>query len=276
MNLQEIYEPITEELIQVEVELKKQITLMCKENEYSNNVMQYFFNVPGKKLRPALVLLSAGSVKSHVSVVNYNLIYLAVAMELIHSASLIHDDIIDGSKYRRGQLTLNRYSDDRIAVLAGDLFYTRAFTLLMNILDKKVLNTVSLCIENMCYGEICEVNKSGVLFDEYLKIIKYKTANFMSICCLSASYLLDTDESNRKALEKYGLNLGVTYQLVDDYKDKDSSNSNSSILEAANKFSSKAINSLKTLDDSVYKERLEDLVNYFMMFNRKEMVASNK
>lgn len=108
MELKEIYQPISKELSQVETELKKQINSAGETQKFVNEITNRFFNAPGKRLRPALVLLSAKSVTHQQSTINNQLIHLATAVELIYSASLIHDDIVDNALHRRDQPSLNK------------------------------------------------------------------------------------------------------------------------------------------------------------------------
>jgi octaprenyl-diphosphate synthase len=134
-NFVQAHDPIKEELYEVEIVLKsigKNIT-----STSSQDIFDHFFRIPGKHLRPTLILLCSNAINPCLNIrQKEQLIHLSVAVELIHSASLIHDDIIDGDLFRRGQKTLNNVYERKIAVLAGDTLYAKAFSILSNYLDK--------------------------------------------------------------------------------------------------------------------------------------------
>jgi len=275
-TLQEIYQPIIKELALVETELKN-VLFFCghegRATDDSKQVIEYFFNVPGKRFRPALVILSACAVNYRLSTTGYQPIHLAAIVELIHTASLIHDDIVDDSSSRRGQPTLNKQFGNKIAVLAGDMLYTRAFSLLTDKYDKKIIRILSQCVEKMCGGEINELlpadGKLRTAFPEYLKIIENKTASFMAACCQCGAELNSASKKLIDGLTDYGLNLGMTYQIVDDYIDGDFVNVKDYHIKKAEEFASKAKQSIKVLKNSIYKEKLFDLVDYILNISRR-------
>jgi len=219
VELKKIYRPISEELTRVEHELERQIR---SEVGFTNEIVTYFFKVPGKRLRPALVLLSAKAVNDHpTSQALDRLLLFAAAVELIHSASLIHDDLIDGSVYRRRQLTLNRRFGNHEAVLIGDALYCRAFSILSANLPREISIAISQTTEKMCAAEI-EQSKNihaQPTRERYLEIIRDKTALFMSICCRFGADLGGGSKTDIATLERSGLNFGMAYQLMDDYHD---------------------------------------------------------
>lgn len=284
MELKEIYQPISKELSQVETELKEQVNSVSENQKFVNPVHQrwagvneiisYFFNVPGKRLRPALVLLSAKSVSEHQKPITENLIHLATAVELIHNATLIHDDIVDNALHRREQPSLNKQFGNQIAVLAGDMLYARAFSLLTDELDKKIVRILSRCVEKMCRGEIDELRKPVSSFGEYLKIIENKTAGFMSACCQAGSMLglqgvadlgLRQNAKQVSLLQEFGHNFGISYQIMDDYLDGDSAFTfKIDMLEKAKEYALRAKENIAFFNNSnsKYKESLENLSEY--------------
>ena len=138
MNLNSIYGPISKELSLVEEELKRQINIITSSQsfmhqEFISPILGHLLKVPGKLLRPALVLLCGKAVNNLETEKIDQLIKLATAVEFVHSASLIHDDIIDGSNYRRHQVSLNKQYGNQIAVLIGDIFYAQFFSILINL-----------------------------------------------------------------------------------------------------------------------------------------------
>lgn len=266
-TLGEIFHPIARELVLVEMELSNQIKSFTSDSSISE-IVKYFFKKSGKRLRPALTLFSAkiaaDNNKKLLPVDESKLIRFAAAVELIHSASLIHDDIIDDDSHRRKQLCLNTQFGNQIAVLAGDILYARAFSILTGKSDGKIPAIISQCVEKMCCGEISELRKPAVSYGEYLKIIEDKTAGFMSVCCECGAMLNGTEQKVSRALADYGFNLGMAYQIVDDYIDKDSIADANAGLRQAEEFASKSKQSIKILPDSVYKEKLSDLVDYIL------------
>ncbi len=202
-------------------------------------VIHHVFAAKGKLLRPALVLLSAGLARPHPGSTDDRqgdqpapaLVRLATAVELLHSASLVHDDIIDGEPLRRGQATLNRRFGDHTAVLVGDLLYARCFALLNSLelsrweRQREIFALFFRTTQAMCLGEIREqqVLESGsrVDFDEYLSILRNKTAELMSACCRGAAIACDAPAPLVQSLGEFGLTFGLAFQLLDDAADHD-------------------------------------------------------
>lgn len=270
MKFNEIYLPIDKELRQVETELKNVMEKLGGTS--TRDIFNYFFSIPGKRLRPTLTLLSAGAVNNQLQpTINYELIELAVAVELIHSASLIHDDIIDGDLMRRGQKTLNKTFGNKIAVLVGDALYSRAFSIFSNSLSKEFSEAMGKVTEKMCIAEILNAKNTLPDRETYLKIIEGKTAYFMSICCSLGATIANASEKEISSLASYGLNLGMAYQILDDYIDNDAVAIKNVTLEEAFQFAFNAKNSIKTLEDSSYKKNLINLVDYVLDFYKPEV-----
>lgn len=271
MNLQQIYQPVTKELFQVEIELKEQINSVSRNQKFVNEIICHFFNNPGKRLRPALVLLSAKAISSThpITQLPNQMVLLATAVELIHAASLIHDDIVDDTRERRGQPSLNKHFGNQIAVLSGDMLYVRAFSLLTEKFDKEILKILSGCIEKMCCGEINELKRDVSSFEEYLKIIEDKTASFMSVCCQCGAMSVTQGTAGLDpqilSLQKYGLNFGISYQLMDDFSDGDSVlNPEIDMHEKAKEYSNRAKESIALFKNSKYIESLVNLSEYVL------------
>lgn len=265
MDFNEIYLPINKELYQVETELKN----IAEElgGTSAKDIFSYFFSIPGKRLRPTLTLLSSGAASSQQSIaVNYKLIQLAVAIELIHSASLIHDDIIDGDLMRRGQKTLNKIFGNKIAVLAGDALYSTAFSIFSNSLSREFSLAMGQVTKKMCIAEILNAKDTIPKREIYLKIIEGKTAYFMSVCCSLGAAIVNASEKEINALGNYGLNLGMAYQILDDYIDNDPVAIKNVTIEEAFQYAFNAKDSLKDLKESTYKKTLIRLVDYVLDF----------
>lgn len=172
----------------------------------------------GKRLRPSMVLLCGAFYASSQS----ELIDIATAIELIHTASLVHDDVIDNSTSRRGQPTVSAKWGDHQAVLYGDFLFARAFSLLTKHGQTGVLENMTRAISLMCEGEIemaAQRFDPNVTEADYISYIHKKTAYFLSACCLAGAEACDMPTTERKALAAFGLQLGYAFQMTDDLLD---------------------------------------------------------
>ena len=255
---------VSKELYEVEMILRdmgKDLT-----SSPTKDIFDYFFKVPGKYLRPMLIMLSAKAIKPHMTKEQkVQLINLCVAIELIHSASLVHDDIIDNDLIRRGQKTLNNIYGRKIAVLAGDAFYAKAFSILLKLPTRDAEQIITQVIEKMCISEIEQAQSNEVSKLDYLNIIEGKTAAFMSACCKLGAKLVEAKEEEIIALESYGLNFGMVYQIMDDCTDGDcNAIKNNITIDNAKEFATKADEAIGNLEPSVYKQGLIGLLNYVL------------
>ncbi len=172
----------------------------------------------GKRVRPLLVLY-CGLVFSQAS---RKLEKAAVAAELIHMATLAHDDIIDNSEMRRGRPTLNKVWGNHSGVLCGDYLFAKAFGILS---ENKLYKSLALMIEaidSMCNGEIQQAGNRfniNMELEIYYGQITKKTAKFLECCCKSGAAIADADDIQTAAVGKYGLNLGLAFQIIDDILD---------------------------------------------------------
>lgn len=179
----------------------------------------YLLESGGKRLRPMLIILSGKALSPHYQ---KELIAAGAAAELIHMASLVHDDIIDQSLYRRGRLTIHSLWGEKNAVLTGDFLFAKAFDLLVSYQLFKVLKLMVEAIQEMCRGEIIQ---SENLFstnqdtNDYFQRIEQKTGKLLAACCQSGAIITGADASIETALKNYGTYLGYTYQIVDDLLD---------------------------------------------------------
>lgn len=261
INLSIITDPVRDELFEVEKALKN------IENDLSGSVgkdvFNHFFKSHGKYLRPALILLSANAANPNTAGRDKaRIIQLAVAVELIHSASLIHDDIIDGDLLRRGQKTLDNMYGRKIAVLAGDTLYAKAFSILSNDLPRESEQVLTRVIEKMCLAEIDQAKAGEVTLHRYFGLIEGKTALLMGACCRLGAFLAKAGEDDIKALEEYGVNFGMVYQIIDDCTDNDQDTSNNATMDNARHFAGKAMLSLEALKPTPYRQGLAGLLNY--------------
>jgi len=184
------------------------------------NVGHYIVDAGGKRLRPLLVLLSAAALgrcdRSHVA--------FAATVEFIHTATLLHDDVVDISSLRRGRPTANAAFGNAPSVLVGDFLYTRAFQLMVGLGDMDVLRHMAETTNIIAEGEVLQLVRAGdpgTGEDQYLDVITRKTAILFAAACQGAATLSGAGEPQREALREFGLNLGIAFQMIDDVLDYD-------------------------------------------------------
>jgi len=173
---------------------------------------------PGKRVRAALILFSAKSGHADPK----RVAQLAAVVEMLHLASLVHDDILDGSAKRRDQRSLHKVWGTHLSVLMGDYLFMRLAGMLASSFHREVLKVVIHAAEDMVMGEIEEeaaAFKSSLPVTGYLDIIRLKTAELMAASCEAGATLAGAPPATRRALRKYGLEFGMGFQLTDDALD---------------------------------------------------------
>ena len=215
LSLNDIYAPIEEDLAQFGAVLKKEL---ASEDELIKGIHNHLLKMSGKFLRPALSLLCARlGRKTHPDAVR-----LAVAIELIHTATLVHDDIIDNSELRRNQPSIFSKWGREISIVSGDYLYAKAFLLLANLKNLWVNEAFALCAHVMCEGELKQIEKRNNFLmseAEYLKIIHQKTAALFQAASAGGAYFAGLDKPQIQAMSDYGYQLGMAFQIVDDILD---------------------------------------------------------
>lgn len=183
------------------------------------DVSNHLLSAGGKRLRPALVILAS---RASGSLLTPRTKAIAAAVEIIHMASLMHDDVIDHSDYRRGKVTANACWGNRFSILTGDYMLSKAFQLLARDGNQRVLESIAETSVKMSESEalqsLCERNIEGWR-ENYWQIIRNKTARFLSVCCRYGAILAGADSSTEEALAQYGMEMGVAFQLTDDILD---------------------------------------------------------
>lgn len=268
--LENIYEFSKKELSLLEIEMKNRLFSVTNNKIDLHNVFNYFFDIRGKRLRPILVLLSAGLVRSidskglaEKNTQIENEIKLAAALELIHNSSLIHDDIVDESSHRREQITMNHKFNNKIAVLAGDLIYSHAFLIMNDLKFPRISGILSECVEKMCQSEINEIISPYADFEQYIVYLDAKTAELMSTCCKCGAIIAGANETIISALGEFGTNFGIAYQLTDDFLDDEQpKNFDVNLLLQAKIYCGKAKKNLEIFEDREYKKHLLNLLRY--------------
>jgi octaprenyl-diphosphate synthase len=184
------------------------------------NVGHYIIDAGGKRLRPLLVLLSASALgecsDEHVT--------FAAIIEFIHTATLLHDDVVDISTLRRGRPTANAKFGNAPSVLVGDFLYTRAFQLMVRLGSMPILTHMAETTNIIAEGEVLQLTRAGDVNTnevQYLDVITRKTAILFAAACYGAATLSGEKEKNRDTLREFGLNLGIAFQMIDDVLDYD-------------------------------------------------------
>lgn len=183
-----------------------------------NEVILYLLSSGGKRLRPVFLALSARM----CSYKGENIPAMSAVIEYIHTATLLHDDIIDGAKYRRKRPTANNLYGNDVAVLCGDFLYSRSYITLTEYGAKQVQMILSSAALTMSEGEVIQLLKTGdinLTFDDYIQIITRKTAVLFSAACEIGGILAEVSEDKIKALKDFGYYLGLGFQMTDDILD---------------------------------------------------------
>jgi octaprenyl-diphosphate synthase len=254
-----------------------------------NQIGHYIVNSGGKRLRPMLLLLAAKALGCE----DRHQITLAAVIEFIHTATLLHDDVVDESTLRRGKDTANALWGNSASVLVGDYLYSRSFELMVRVHKLKVMEILSQTTTSIAEGEVLQLlncNNPATTEQKYLEVICRKTAILFSAALQLAAVLSNADEVVEAALKDYGLHLGIAFQLIDDALDyradpqshvlrnaiengnREAFRAVFEIVEATDAISytsrraveeaEKAIAALAVLPDSKYREALVQLARF--------------
>ena len=183
-----------------------------------NNIADYIINSGGKRLRPALVVLSAG-LFGKITPHHYQ---LAAVVEFIHTATLLHDDVVDESAKRRGKHTANAIFGNAASVLVGDFVYSRAFQMMVAIQNMRVMEVLAEATNVIAEGEVLQllnIHNADISDADYLKVIHYKTAKLFEAATRLGAIINQASIANETALAEYGMRLGTAFQLIDDVLD---------------------------------------------------------
>jgi geranylgeranyl pyrophosphate synthase len=209
------YAPVEEELHELE---RRLLDVGRGGHATFQAAVRHLFSSPGKLLRPTLVFLSArfGTRPDREIVLN-----LAQSLELVHTASLVHDDIVDRADVRRNVPTVNAMWSDDVALIVGDYLFAKAYALAAVLPKPEVIAIVAQTVFALCDGELNEVTMERRLptEDAYLERIELKTASLYAACCQGAALLTEADPEHVAALGAFGTNLGLAFQITDDILD---------------------------------------------------------
>ena len=221
LTAKRIFSVIAAELAQVESEFERQARSNVQVIAY---LADYLRESGGKRVRPALTILANYAVGGDGS--RYNSIRMATVMEFLHTATLVHDDIIDSADTRRNRPTVNALYGNETAVLMGDWLYMSAFETSLAERSLPILDILTRVTRKMTEGELLQLTtlgKTDISEQHYLDIIQRKTAFLFSACCEVGAILGGANEVEQRALADYGMNLGMAFQLTDDLLDFTSS-----------------------------------------------------
>ena len=214
-TLSRLFANIQPDLDQVDVTFEERATSGL---DILNSASMHALGAPGKRLRTALTLLS-GKMKTYRF---DKLLPLSVAFEMVHLATLIHDDIVDNAKTRRGNPTVNAVWGDHIAILLGDYYFAKTAGLIADINDNRIDHLFSDTVATVCEGTIMEMMTAGridLTLESYYEKIKNKTACLIAACCKGGAIVSHATEEEIALLYAYGLNLGIAFQIIDDVLD---------------------------------------------------------
>ena len=216
------------EIEKIKLPIKKEIDLF--EGKFSNSmnsriallnrITHYVVNRKGKQMRPMFVFLTAKMLSN--GKMNEKVYRAASVIELIHTASLVHDDVVDSSNMRRGFFSLNALWKNKIAVLVGDYLLSKGMLLCIENQDFDILKIISGSVKEMSQGELLQIEKSRRLnIDEetYLEIIKKKTASLISSCCALGAASTNSSQKIIDELSSFGQKIGMAFQIKDDLFD---------------------------------------------------------
>lgn len=219
--IEEIKNLIKDDLADLDLLVKKSLTSDIKLIE---DVSLYVFDNGGKKIRPILSLLVTKALGAESSVV-----YLKVAaiVEMIHTASLLHDDVIDESTLRRGKKTANNIWGNRVSILMGDYLFSKSFDLLSSLENPQAFSCMAQATNNLAQGEInqlVELENINLSIEKYIEIVADKTSTLFAVAAELVSIFADRPDL-RESLANYGRFIGLSFQIADDLLDYDLNNS---------------------------------------------------
>ncbi|HMO14408.1 MAG TPA: polyprenyl synthetase family protein [Pirellulaceae bacterium] len=212
-----ILEIIQPELEQVEELLRQELS---SDNDFVQKMLQHPMFWGGKRIRPALVLLSGRALQPGNLTPNHHVV--AAVLEMIHAATLVHDDILDEAMVRRNCESLNQQWGSQLSVLLGDFLFSHAFTLASTTGSTFACQQIGLATNAVCAGEINQITSQGnfeLTESDYLHIIDGKTGRLCSVACLLGAHFSDAPAETATILESIGLYYGRAFQIIDDVLD---------------------------------------------------------
>ncbi len=215
LRLEDIKAPIAREMEEFEpkfrASMKSNVLLLDK-------IMSYIVKRKGKQMRPMFVFLSAGTTGK----ISESTFRGASLIELLHTAALVHDDVVDEANYRRGYFSVNALWKNKVAVLVGDFLLTRGLMLSVENKDFNLLSIVTDAVREMSEGELLQIEKSrrlDITEDVYYEIIRQKTASLIASCCAVGASSAGASENIVERMREFGEKIGMAFQIKDDLFD---------------------------------------------------------
>jgi len=217
----DVLAPVSDDMVQLDMSVRN---IVGQRNPMLMAAADQIFGAGGKKIRPAVVfLVSRATMQLHgTSEMNAKHRKLAEIIEMIHTASLVHDDVLDECDLRRGAATVNQKYGTRLAVLAGDFLFAQSSWFLANLDNLEVIKLISRVIADFADGEIAQASSlfdTSITVEQYVDKSFYKTASLIAASCRSAAALSDVSDEVKEACYEYGRALGIAFQIVDDVLD---------------------------------------------------------
>jgi octaprenyl-diphosphate synthase len=208
------------ELIKVDMEAMDEVIRVKLHSDVVlvRQVGEYIINSGGKRLRPALVILSAGAF-GYTGKYHHN---LAAIIEFIHTATLLHDDVVDASELRRSKATANALFGNAASVLVGDFLYSRAFQMMVEVNNMRIMQVLADATNTIAEGEVLQLlncRNPDVKEENYLQVIQYKTAKLFEAATRLGAILCSATPAEEESMAAYGMHLGTAFQLTDDMLD---------------------------------------------------------
>ena len=274
ISLSSIRKPINAEIKEFHKRFRK---AMKSDFYFLDIVTNFIIRRKGKQIRPIFVFLTAG-LNGKINESSYR---AAILIEILHTATLIHDDVVDDSNYRRGYFSVNALWKSKYSVLIGDYLLSRGLELSVENDDFKFLGILSSSVKKMSEGEIIQLKKSKSLdLDEktYFKIIKGKTASLFSSCCMMGAISAGSSKEDVEKMKKFGLLVGQAFQLRDDlfgYLSFDTGKPSLNDFKQA-KITLPLIHSLSKVGKTERKKIINDLKNFKSIDKIIDFVKVNK
>lgn len=219
MSLSDIKRPIEDEMSRFEPYFSKELK---SPNYLCSLLVSYLWRRKGKQVRPMLVFLSAKAVGG---VTDASMV-AATLIELLHTATIVHDDVVDETFQRRGQFSINAIWNSKIAVLVGDYMLARGLQVAVNNNQFEVLKVVSKCVQEISEGELEQIehaNRLDITEETYYEVIRKKTATLIAACTTSGAISAGASPEQIEALHNFGMNAGIAFQIRDDIFDYEKS-----------------------------------------------------
>ena len=215
MKIEAVYDMVAEDLQAVEKELERNIQ---SEVSLISTLGKYILNSGGKRFRPLILILSARLCgykgRDHIS--------LASILEFIHTATLLHDDVVDNAKVRRGNVSANTIWGNQASILIGDFFFARSFSLISQTKNWRLIKVLTEATTKLAKGEILDLVKERDIScneNDYLSIVTHKTASLFEAASQIGAILGGVNEEKEKVMKDFGYNLGIAFQCMDDTLD---------------------------------------------------------